>query len=82
VRQALSIAGRGADRPKVSVWKSPTVTLADIPAGTALFRYFELEIERPFIPNVEAWYRRLQERTAYRENVMVPFDELRGRLDY
>jgi glutathione S-transferase len=58
------------------------LTLADIPAGTALFRYFELEIERPFIPNVEAWYRRLQERTAYRENVMVPFDELRGRLDY
>lgn len=58
------------------------LTLADIPAGTALFRYFELEIERPSIPNVEAWYRRLQERTAYRENVMVPFDELRGRLDY
>jgi glutathione S-transferase len=58
------------------------LTLADIPAGTALFRYFELEIERPSIPNVEAWYRRLQERTAYRENVMVPFDEFRGRLDY
>jgi glutathione S-transferase len=45
-------------------------------------RYFELEIERPSLRNVEAWYRRLQERRAYREHVMVPFGELRGRLDY
>lgn len=59
-----------------------TLTLADIPAGTSLYRYFELEIERPSIPNVTAWYRRLQERRAYREHVMVPFTELRGRLDY
>jgi glutathione S-transferase len=58
------------------------LTLADIPAGTALYRYFELEIERPAVPNVEAWYRRLQQRDAYRQHVMIPFDELRGRLDY
>jgi glutathione S-transferase len=59
-----------------------SLTLADIPAGTSLYRYFEVEIARPTIPNVEAWYRRLQEHPAYRDNVMVPFDELRGRLDY
>jgi glutathione S-transferase len=59
-----------------------TLTLADIPAGALLYRYFELEIERPSVHNVEAWYRRLQERRAYREHVMVPFGELRGRLDY
>jgi glutathione S-transferase len=58
------------------------LTLADIPAGTNLYRYFELDIERPNVPNVEAWYQRLQTRLAYREHVMVPFDELRGRLDY
>ena len=58
------------------------LTLADIPAGTSLYRYFELDIERPSVPNVEAWYRRLADRPAYREHVMVPFDELRGRLDY
>jgi glutathione S-transferase len=34
------------------------MSLADIPAGTTLYRYFELEIERPSIPNVEAWYKR------------------------
>jgi glutathione S-transferase len=59
-----------------------TLTLADIPAGTSLYRYFELEMERPSVPNVEAWYQRLQERHAYREQVMIPFNELRGRLDY
>ena len=27
-------------------------------------------------------YERLKERAAYRQHVMVPFEELRGRLDY
>lgn len=58
------------------------LTLADIPAGTTLYRYYELDLERPSLPNVEAWYGRLQHRAAYREHVMVPFEELRGRLDY
>ena len=55
-------------------------TLADIPAGSLLYRYFELDIERPSLPNVEAWYKRLQERDAYVKNVMLPFDDLKGRL--
>jgi glutathione S-transferase len=58
------------------------LSLADIPAGTALYRYFELEIERPSLPNVERWYRALQQRPAYREHIMVPFGELFGRLDH
>lgn len=58
------------------------ITLADVPAGTALYRYFELEIERPDVPHVEAWYRRLSERPAYRQHVMRPFDELKGRLSF
>ena len=57
-------------------------TLADIPVGTALYRYFTLEIEHPTVPNVAAWYERLQQRPAYRAHVMVSFQELRGRLDY
>jgi glutathione S-transferase len=58
------------------------LSLADIPIGTALYRYFELDVERPDLPNVSAWYQRLQQRPAYREHVMLPFAELRGRLDY
>jgi glutathione S-transferase len=58
------------------------LSLADIPIGTNLYRYFNLDIARPRLPNVERWYRTLQARPAYREHVMVPFEELRGRLAY
>ncbi|MCU1719517.1 glutathione S-transferase family protein [Pseudomonas sp. 5P_3.1_Bac2] len=58
------------------------LSLADIPAGTHLYRYFELEIERPSLPHVEAWYARLQTRPAYRQHVMRPFAELRGKLAF
>ena len=56
-----------------------TLTMGDIPAGAQLYRYFELEIDRPSLPNVEAWYTRLQQRAAYRAHIMVAFDDLKGR---
>jgi glutathione S-transferase len=56
------------------------LSLADITIGAILYRYFELEIERPSLPHLEAWYARLGDRPAYRQHVMVPFDDLRGRL--
>jgi glutathione S-transferase len=59
-----------------------SISLADIPLGTHLYRYFALDIARPSMPNVEAWYERLQQRPAFQEHVMVPFEELYGRLDY
>lgn len=68
-----------ADRPFLL---GDTLTLADIPAGTALYRYFGLEIDRPAVPNVEAWYARLQARAPYQVGVMVPFAELKGRLAF
>ena len=57
-------------------------TFADIPAGTSLYRYFEMgvDVERP--PEVEAWYARLRERPAFAENIMVPFSELKGREEF
>jgi glutathione S-transferase len=68
-----------AVRPYVA---GQTLTLADIATGTPLFRWYRLEIDRPSLPHVEAWYRRLQARSAYIKNVMVPFDELRGRRSF
>lgn len=56
--------------------------LADIPAATALYRYYELDIAREPLAHVRAWYDRLRERPAYREHIMVPFSELKGRLDF
>jgi glutathione S-transferase len=59
-----------------------SLSLGDIAVGSNLYRYFELDIKRPDVPNVEAWYERLQLRPAFREHVMVPFDELLGRLTF
>lgn len=56
--------------------------LADIPAGSNLYRYFNLDIERPDVPNVERWYRSLTERPAFQEHVMLDFSELKGRLAF
>jgi glutathione S-transferase len=58
------------------------LTIGDIAAGAQLYRYFELEIDRPSLENVEAWYARLRDRPAYREHVMVPYDDLKGRLSF
>ena len=37
-----------------------TLSLADIAAGTSLYRYFGLEIDRPPLPEVDRWYHALQ----------------------
>ena len=66
-------------RPSVPTPTGETFSLAEIAAGTNLYRYFELKIERPPLPNVEAWYNRLKGRAAYRDHVMVAFDDLRGQ---
>jgi glutathione S-transferase len=57
-------------------------SLADIPVGASMYRYFEMPIERPRVPRVEAWYARLRERPAYREHVEVSFEDLKGRLAF
>lgn len=49
------------------------LTIADIPLGATAYRYFNLDIERPSLPHIEAWYARLQQRPAYQEHVMNPF---------
>lgn len=59
-----------------------TLTLADIAVGALMFRYFTLDIERPERRHLQAWYQRLADRPAYRANVMVPYDDLFGRLAF
>jgi glutathione S-transferase len=57
-------------------------SMADIPAGTLMFRYFEMAIERPAAPAIDAWRVRLAERAPYAKHVMRPFEELFGRLAF
>lgn len=45
-------------------------SMADIPLGCVAYRYFNVEVERPTLVNVQAWYERLCERPAYQKHVM------------
>lgn len=47
-------------------------TMGDIPLGTFLYRWNALEVKRPRLPKVEAYYLRLQQRPAYKKHVMLP----------
>lgn len=48
-------------------------TMGDIPLGCVAYRYFNVDVDRPALPNVEAWYQRLAERPAYQDHVMRHF---------
>jgi glutathione S-transferase len=52
-------------------------TTADVAIGTLMYRYFNLPITRPDLPNVEAWYGRLTKRPAYQAHVMVDFQSMK-----
>jgi len=49
-----------------------TLSMGDIPIGVLSYRWFTMDVPRPGVPHVEAWYARLCERPAYREHVMHP----------
>ena len=47
-------------------------TIGDIPIGCEVQRWMRVPIERPKLPNVEAWFGRLGERPAFRKIVDIP----------
>ncbi len=49
-------------------------TMGDIPLGVAAYRWFNLElpIERPAHRYLEAWYKRLCGRPAFKQHCMLP----------
>jgi len=48
------------------------LTMGDIPIGCHLQIWLNLDIARPAVPNLEAWYRRLRTRPAYTKIVDTP----------
>ena len=56
------------------------LSLADIPAGALMYRYANLDVTAALPHNVARWYASLCERDAFREHIMLPFDDLKGRL--
>jgi glutathione S-transferase len=51
-------------------------TAGDIPIGIVTYRWLLLDIERPHLPNVEAWNQRLQQRPAFRATVRPPLETI------
>ena len=56
-------------------------TLADIQMGHCLYRYYDIAIERPHLPNLRRYYDLLSTRPAYREYVRADYEELRVTED-
>ncbi|HEY1879614.1 MAG TPA: glutathione S-transferase family protein [Caulobacteraceae bacterium] len=70
-----------ADR-HVAQAETERLTMAGLAIGAQLYRYFTLDIDRPILPGLEAWYAALAGRSSYGDAVMRPYDELRGRLSF
>ncbi len=51
----------------------PSFTMGDIALGSGVYRWLELEIDRPDLPSLRAWHERLEARPAYQKTVMVSF---------
>ena len=47
-------------------------TMADIPVGCSVNRWYTMEVDRPSLPNLEAWHVRLKDRAPYQEHVIMP----------
>ena len=62
VDQALS------EKPYLS---GDEIGMGDIPLGSFIYAWFEMPIERPSMPHLEAWYERLKLRPCYRGAVMT-----------
>ena len=51
----------------------PSLTMGDIALGSIVYRWLELDIDRPDLPALRAWRERLAGRPAYQKIVMVSF---------
>jgi glutathione S-transferase len=47
-------------------------SMGDIPIGCEVQRWIRLPMERPKLPNLEAWFERLCARPAFKKNVDLP----------
>ena len=48
------------------------LTMADIPLGISIYRFFKMVADRPSFPSIEAWQSRLESRPAFEEFVAGP----------
>lgn len=76
IQAALDTCARLLAIPEQTLAKQPYLSgeqlgIGDIPLGSFIYAWFEMPIERPSQPHLEAWYARLKARPAYRDAVMT-----------
>jgi glutathione S-transferase len=49
-----------------------TLTMGDISVGCVCWRYANLDVSRPDLPNIAAYHERLEARPGYKTQVMLP----------
>ena len=47
-------------------------TMGDIVVGVNVYRWYALDVKRPKLPGVEAYYERLKQRPAFQKHIMKP----------
>lgn len=67
---AWAVVDRHLEDNKFLTGTAPT--MGDIPMGCAAYRWHNLDIERPNLPNLQRWYETLASRLAFQEHVMLP----------
>ncbi len=82
IAEGLRTLGKFLDIAEARLAGSPFLvgddfTLADIQFGHTLFRYFDIDITREDRPALRRYYDALTARPAFREHVMVSYEELR-----
>lgn len=55
----------------------PHFSVADIQFAHVLFRYFDIQVERPNLPNLRSYYDRISQRPAFIQHVAISYEELR-----
>ncbi|WP_152224442.1 glutathione S-transferase [Pseudomonas sp. SCB32] len=76
IQAALDACTRLLEIPGQTLAKQPYLSgeqlgIGDIPLGSFIYAWFEMPIQRPPQPHLEAWYARLKARQAYRDAVMT-----------
>jgi len=77
LKKAVSEAGKAwvivdAHLAKNKFMTGTAPTMGDIPLACASYRWHNLDIERPDLPHLKAWYETFAARLAFQENVMLP----------
>lgn len=83
IKEAMANLERNLSIAEGQLGKHPFLSgnefsLADVQFGHVLYRYYDIDVVRQPLPELRAYYERLVSRPAFREHVMVSYEELRA----